>query len=284
MPFLDMLERLAGKSDGYFPPAGYSTRRRIRKALVALDGEAHRLERAQVLSRERGCQPFEYELADDQVLIKQDGRSFVLPRPLPMVKYVLLTSGYVRWLERKYSLPGFCEVEPGDQVVDCGGYIGGFGLFAGTRARRVDFFEPDPVNFRCLESNTAAEPTLHAHPIGLFDKSGTLAFNRSESSVEHSFLTPDDGTTSEIVEAEIMRFDHFARDQEIEEVDFFKLEAEGVEIEVFEGIGDVPVRKFVVDAGAEREGTSPKAYFVSAFQSRGYEVRTRGKMVFARRR
>lgn len=180
-------------------------------------------------------------------------------------------------------MPGFCEVEQGDCIVDCGGYIGGFGLSAAAKAKRIDFFEPDPVNFACLSANVADVPGFHAHQVGLYDRSGTLQFNRSESSVEHSFLSPDDGTDAGSIDVQIERFDKFAAENGIGRVDFLKLEAEGVEIEAFDGFGDLPIRKIAIDAGAERNGESPQPHFKRLLKRKGYEIRTRGKMLFARR-
>ncbi len=227
--------------------------------------------------------PFSYELEGRSVRIRQDNTILVFPRPIPPVKLILLVSGYLRWLERKYTLPGFCGIEPGDRVVDCGAYIGGFGLTAIAKAAQVDFFEPDPGNFSCLSTNVGRATMGAAHQAGLHRKAGVLSLNRSESSVEHSFLTPDDGPALEAIEVDILRLDGFAKAQGIEQIVFLKIEAEGVEIEVYQGVGELPIKKIAVDINPERDGESPREYFEQTLTSRGYEVRVRQNVLFARR-
>lgn len=43
----------------------------------------------------------------------------------------------------------------------------------------------------------------------------------------------------------------------IDTVDFFKIEAQGVELEVFEGLGEVNPHRFAIDVSPEREGKGP---------------------------
>src|SRR4051812_19249551 len=60
-----------------------------------------------------------FRLEENVALIDQFGREIAFPRPVPLVKLALIVFGYVEWLRRKYSLPGFVEVQAGDIVVDC---------------------------------------------------------------------------------------------------------------------------------------------------------------------
>jgi FkbM family methyltransferase len=269
----------------YFPPNISAELDLIRRGLSKAAGnEMRMLEFASGLSSSQPhFTPFDYEPDGSIVRIRQQEQTLTFPRPIPRVKYTLLVSGYLRWLERKYTLPGFCEVETGDHVIDCGAYIGGFGLSVAGTAGHVAFFEPDPDNYACLSRNIEGQNTLAAHRMGLHSSSGILRFNRSESSVEHSFLSPDDGTHLETIDVEIVRLDEFAQSRGISEVDFLKIEAEGVEIEVFEGAGELPVRKMAIDVSDERDGQSPRGYFEDALRRRGYEVSVRRNVLFARR-
>ncbi len=269
----------------FFPPATPLERDLMCQTFNEARGDERRMLEltSHLSSRKLAFTTFTYELTEREAIIHQAGSQLVFPRPIPRVKFTLLVSGYRRWLERKYTLPGFCEVEAGERVVDCGAYIGGFGLNALGMASHVHFFEPDPQNYACLSQNISHAKGATAHQVGLHRQTGILRFNRSASSVEHSFLTPDDGEPVGSIDVNTIRLEDFAKNEGIDGIEFLKIEAEGVEIEVFEGAGDLPIQKIAVDVSPERDGESPRGYFEKTLTNRGYEVRVRQNVLFARR-
>jgi len=64
-------------------------------------------------------------------------------------------------------------------------------------------------------------------------------------------------------------------------LDFVKLEAEGVEIEVFEGLGELKPRKFAIDVSPERNGESPGPELTVRLEELGYNTHQRGHVLFA---
>lgn len=60
------------------------------------------------------------------------------------------------------------------------------------------------------------------------------------------------------------------------------IEAEGVELEVFDGLGAILPRKFAIDVSPERNGESPADEFLERFARMGYATRQRGHALFAR--
>lgn len=219
---------------------------------------------------------------DDIVVVSQCGRDIAFPFPIPTIKYSHISFGYEEWLRRKYSLPGFLQVDPGDIVVDCGAYVGGFSLNAAKKASRLHAFEPAPHNFRCLEANFRDVEFVICNQEGLYHESRVLDLNIAASSVEHSFLEPDDGVTVRTESVKVIRLEDYCGEQGIETIDFLKIEAEGVEIEVFEGLGGVRARKIAVDVSPERNNESPLGYFESVLGAMGYDLRVRGHVLFAR--
>ena len=123
----------------------------------------------------------------------QRGRDIAFPIPVPIIKLSHIVFGYEELLQRKYCLPGFVEVEPGDLVIDCGAFVGGFTLSACKVARAVHAFEPDEANFQCLSTNFKAQANVVLNMEGLYSESKTMTLNLSASGVEHSLLMPDDG-------------------------------------------------------------------------------------------
>lgn len=223
------------------------------------------------------------ELTDQFLVAHQQDQQIAFPRPLPMVKFSHILCGYREWLEHKYALPGFLGVEAGDVVVDCGAYVGGFSLSAARIAKHLHAFEPAPANFACLKLNLAEFDNVTLNEAGLFSETKSMTLNMSGSSVEHSLLRPDDGDPVGLHQIEVVALTDYCRLRGIDHIDFLKLEAEGVEPEIFEGLGALRPRKLAIDVSPEREGLSPASHFESALPPLGYEIRTRGHVMFARR-
>ncbi len=212
----------------------------------------------------------------------QSGSSLRFPNPLPRRIYEHILCGYENWLRAKYSLPGFVVVEKGDHVVDCGSFVGGFTLSAAKIAGVVHVFEPEKQNFEICSVNLAGFCNVILNNKGLYSISKELDFFVSSSSVDHSILTPDKGEVLEKRSIQVISlFDYFSSLEE-DRLDFLKLEAEGVEIEIFEGLGGLKPRKLAIDISPERDGISPYAEFKSKLTKIGYEVRRRKNVLFAR--
>lgn len=272
-------------ADLFFP--NQSTRlleqeRRCRKIAELL----HEPERYELYSILSSCvESFtatDFLIESDMVVASQRGLEIAFPRPVPMVKLAILAFGYEEWLARKYTLPGFVEVEAGDVVVDCGAYVGGFSLGAAHRAARLFAFEPDSANAACARRNLAAAGNAEVIEAGLYDRSDEMVLNRSANSVEHSLLRPDDGSIVEQRRIPVVALADFARSRGIQGYDFVKIEAEGVELEVFDGLDEMRPRKLAIDVSPERDGQSPAAEFRARLEPMGYEVQQRNQVMFAR--
>ncbi|MCY1126371.1 FkbM family methyltransferase [Frigidibacter sp. RF13] len=221
-----------------------------------------------------------FEVAD-QIVAHQNDRAIAFPRPLHRENHRTILMGYVESIGAKYQEDGWCEVEPGDIVVDCGGYVGGFARSVVEIAERVIVIEPAPTNYDCCLTNLAGFDQALIVQAGLFDKTGTLPLQMSRRCVDHSLLSPDRGATGESIPVQTLRLDDLMGRVGITRLDFLKLEAEGAEIEVIEGMGAARPRKISIDAGPERYGQSPIADLTAMLTERGYETKARGHNLLA---
>lgn len=226
--------------------------------------------------------PTRFRIEDAMVIAEQHHMEIAFPRPVPMVKMSHIVFGYEQWLQRKYCLPGFVEVEAGDVVVDCGAYVGGFARSAARSGAQVYAFEPDLANAACVERNLAEFPNAIVQACGLYDRSGEMTLNISANSVEHSLLMPDDGTIVGTRLIPVVSLYDYASRNGIERYDFVKIEAEGVELEVFAGLVNLKPLKLAIDVSPERNGESPAEEFRMLLEAQGYEVRQRNHVMFAR--
>jgi FkbM family methyltransferase len=226
--------------------------------------------------------PTKFRIADGMVVAYQNAREITFPSPMPLVKLSHVVFGYEEWLKRKYCLPGFVEVEAGDVVVDCGAYVGGFSIGAAAVAAEVHAFEPERENFRCLFRNFRGVDNFTANEAGLYSRTGRVPLNISANSVEHSLLTPDDGHVLEVREIEVTTLGDYVLRRNLPKLDFVKIEAEGVEPEVVDGLEDLRPYKLAIDVSPERDGESPAVLLREKLTALGYDVRQRGYVLFAK--
>lgn len=182
----------------------------------------------------------------------------------------------------KYQSAGFVEVEPSDTVVDVGAYVGEFTRAAADIAQRVIALEADPHTYPALERNTVAIENVETALVALADDTVESEFLAASNPTESSLVDVDKGDF-ETVELETVRLDEFLQRQDVDKVDFLKIDAEGMEPEVLAGTTDIEVEKVAVDAGPERFNESPMEAVRSYLEDRGYAVRTSDSMVYGRK-
>jgi len=172
------------------------------------------------------------------------------------------------------------RVRLGDTVVDVGANIGEFSIAISQLAKNIYAFEPDPVPFNCLKTNTENKSNIHSNKIALSDRSEDLTFYFAPKTADSSIVEPDVPYDKKIIKA-ITLDDFFINN---ERVDFLKIEAEGWEPEVLRGakrLLTTTVRDVAVDAGPERKGQNTIDEVTKILQSHSFNVIVSGNMVFA---
>lgn len=147
------------------------------------------------------------------------------------------------WTKGAYDKPGF-EINDSDTVVDIGGHIGTFTVYAASQAKngKVYAFEPFTENYDLLTSNIKLNNlnnvTAENAAVGKEDGSfrfylrpkklakGEIAYN----SGGHSFHLIKD--SDRYVDVPTMAFDTLVEKHKIKKIDFLKLDCEGAEFEI----------------------------------------------------
>lgn len=131
-------------------------------------------------------------------------------------------------------------IQPNDTVLDIGANIGCTSLLFGDLAQQVYSFEPSPTTHRWLVENVQRAKLKNVKPInlGLGKDAGTfeLTFepnNRSGGFVSNLTSACDGHQVEKIT---IARGDDFIREHQIAKVDFIKIDVEGFEQSVIEGL------------------------------------------------
>lgn len=222
--------------------------------------------------------PFTTKTDDKTPKLKQvafSDRTWTIPASTYWSHLHRMSLGYHAFILGKYSMPGFCEVEEGDIVLDCGSFIGGFASACESKTGKAIAVEPSPVNSAAASANLAGHSNVSLVQSALWNECAPLTFNISETAIDDGLLEPDHGSTVERVQVEAITVAELARRQDIERFDFMKIEAEGVELEILNGEGGLNCNKIAIDCSPERGGESPEAEVIALLHRYGFETRTK---------
>lgn len=148
--------------------------------------------------------------------------------------------------------PNFLEVIQAnnvDIVLDVGANDGGYGrdLRDSGYTGRIHSFEPNPAAFQRLSASLAGDPNWSAVQYGVGDAAGLLSLNISQADVFSSFKTlnsfgqnSNNAQVVDTVEAKIVRLDDYLKNNpELQGRPYLKIDTQGFEREVLEGLGDM---------------------------------------------
>ncbi len=145
-----------------------------------------------------------------------------------------------------YSLDKI-SFESEDIVIDCGANLGDLLLWFQNRFINIKYvgFEPSPEEFKCLKKNISQH---EVHQVALWNQDGVLSFYLSSQEADSSLIEPP--SYNNVIKVNARRLDSYIRS----EIKLLKLEAEGGELEVLEGLNNkIHLIEYIsADLGPER--------------------------------
>jgi FkbM family methyltransferase len=131
-------------------------------------------------------------------------------------------------------------LQPTDTVLDIGANIGCTSLLFGSRASKVYSFEPSPTTYRWLVENVQRAKLNNVEPInlGLGKEAGTFELTFAPNNRSGGFVSNLTSASEghQVERITIARGDDFIREHQIAKVDFIKIDVEGFEQSVIEGL------------------------------------------------
>lgn len=210
------------------------------------------------------------------------------------------------WIYNVYCPKGF-ELNENDTVVDIGGHIGMFSVFAAKQCKKgkIYTFEPCNENFKLLKEN-----------IMLNNCENIIAFKKavsSENTEKDLFLYEDDyeahsffkkNDEAEKITVKTISLTNFLKENNINKIDFLKIDCEGAEYEIlyscnpeiFKKIKVISMEYHNVNKILEKQGLEPiynenfnGQNLASFLQKNGFEVTIKitdpkGGMLYAKRK
>ena len=148
-------------------------------------------------------------------------------------------ASYKPWKNGERWLLEILRGEPVGTVVDVGANVGNWAMMAAQVFTEATVYALEVVPLTAVElrTRTAAEPRIRCLAFGLADHTGTLTLRYHPAASTHSTFTEyPHGWAGERIECSVVRGDEFLAREGIERVDFLKLDVEGAEHLVLEGL------------------------------------------------
>ena len=137
-------------------------------------------------------------------------------------------------------------LQPTDTVLDIGANIGCTSLLFGDLARQVYSFEPSPTTHRWLVENVQRAKLNNVEPLnlGLGKDAGTFELTFAPNNRSGGFVSNLTSASEghQVEQITIARGDDFIREHQIAKVDFIKIDVEGFEQSVIEGLAETIAR------------------------------------------
>lgn len=165
-----------------------------------------------------------------------------------------------------YSL-NLINFEKGDLIFDCGANVGDLKLWFDDQQIEINYvgFEPSPIEYKSLKKNIYPST---AHNIGLWNCNSNIEFFVSSTFGDSSFIKPENFTEKIIIPSK--RLDEFIN----QKIKLLKVEGEGAEPEIIEGIGDKLglVEYISAELSCERLGEATFSPVTNYLLNRNFEV------------
>lgn len=141
------------------------------------------------------------------------------------------------WLLEEYKERGF-EINNEDTIIDIGGHVGLFSMYASIKCKSGKIFTYEPIkeNFQLMKENIQLNKltNINIFNLGVSDKNGKKKIFLNKDSSGHSFYAK----TDQWIEINTISLNDIFKTNNIEKCHFLKLDCEGAEFEILEGLNE----------------------------------------------
>lgn len=131
----------------------------------------------------------------------------------------------------------------GDKFVffDVGAHVGNHSLFMSKYASEIHSFEPSPMAREALNSKIYSNSitNITVHPVGLADRNDKIPFYLSSNDNFSAGSFIKNNSKGDVRELEIKIGDEVAQKHGVEKIDLIKIDVEGLERQVIDGLSEV---------------------------------------------
>ncbi len=147
------------------------------------------------------------------------------------------------WILKEYEIEGF-EIRENDLIIDIGGHVGLFALYASLRCLKgkIISIEPHPKNFSLLKENMNNNNFLKTRLVNKAitnSNEGIKLFIDSLDDSAHSIY----GMGKESIQIKSITLSNIMSENNFSKCDFLKIDCEGAEFEIMQSLSDEEVLK-----------------------------------------
>lgn len=183
------------------------------------------------------------------------------PQPAPEARYVMTDIGgqnyrmesddnyldHIRGAFEPHMVKLFDSlIKPGDTVLDIGANIGCTSILFGSRASKVISFEPSPTTYQFLKKNVSASglQNITLNNVGLGKSAGSFQLTFAADNRSGGFISNKVQASAghKVESIDIACGDAFLAAAGLHQVDFIKIDVEGFERDVIEGLRETLMR------------------------------------------
>lgn len=179
-------------------------------------------------------------------------------------------------MEKIYQKSNFCEIEHGDTILDVGAYVGGFSMAASEKASKLIAVDPTSKSFDCLEKNLGRLNTdFTIISKAAWNERDKINLKISYKPNDSSLLDIEAEKVREKIEVDAIPLRDILVDNKTHKINFAKIEAEGAEPEILDGLfcEDINIDKIVVNCGPERYGNAPTKKVIDKLKKQGFDIK-----------
>ena len=177
------------------------------------------------------------------------------------------------------------KLKKGMTCLDIGGNIGYYVLLESKAIGpqgKIIAIEPSPINFECMKQNlsTLKIENVESYNIAAGEKDGTANFLIYEDSGNSCMVIPEGEKSKwpgKLISVPIRKMDSFLEEKKIGKIDFLRMDVEGYEKKVIEGL-NATIRKYKPIIYLELHqfivGQDNTAKMLEDLKNEGYEITT----------
>lgn len=167
-------------------------------------------------------------------------------------------------------------LRPGVTFVDVGAHVGYYSLVAATvlqQSGAVYAFEPDPITFSCLKENVTLngfDTLVRVYPRVISNVTGPIKLFIGRRDRVANSIFASSGVSSHAVTCESTSLDDFFRQENWPSVHLIKIDVEGAEHAVLQGMMELSARnpdlKLILEffpSNLKAAGVTPEAFFTT---------------------
>ena len=179
------------------------------------------------------------------------------------------------WIIEEYAKEGF-DIKNDDIIIDIGGHIGLFSIYAAEKCKsgKIFTFEPVKDNFKILKENIETNKIKNIFPekVAISNKSSKVTIFLSDDDAGHGMYSKSSNT----ITIDAINLEEIFLKNNLKKCDFLKIDAEGAEFDILENISEdmlKTISKIVIEYHIFEENSIKRLEnIMEKFEKNGFKI------------